>query len=282
MQESRNTPLIFDPARWPGREAVARVLGVVFVVLVVARRVLQLPEWPGYIAEVRGLQPWFAKLAFLPPTILSPAFDLEIRYTWLGYSRPRILTLWSLELLLWTVETALLVGYALVWLTRPPAKGVARGFLQTAFPMLLVILPFLIVMMPYTYNRWIPEKAALHLGGLYAINAVLIAAGVLNMVGLFAMRKSFAIMAEARVLVRSGPYRWVRHPMYLAHFVIFFCCLLLRFQAATAVLYVVFIVGQVARARIEERKLTESFPEYEEYRRKTGMFLPRGRMANHE
>lgn len=275
MQESRNTPLIFDASRWPAREAIARVLGVVFVVLVVARRILQLPDWPGYIAEVRWLQPWFAKLSFLPPSILMPPFDLEIRYTAVGYARRQILTLWSLELLLWIVETALLLGYALVWLTRPHAKGVAKGFLQTAFPMLLVILPFLIVMMPYTYNRWLPEKAGLHLAGLYAINTVLIAAGVLNMIGLFAMRKSFAIMAEARVLVRDGPYRWVRHPMYLAHFVIFFCCLLLRFQAATVVLYIVFIAGQTARARIEERKLTETFPEYAEYRKTTGMFFPK-------
>src|SRR6187455_1576979 len=72
VQETRNTPLIFDASRWPAREAIARVLGVVFVVLVVTRRVLQLPDWPGYIAEVRWLQPWFAKLSFLPPAILMP------------------------------------------------------------------------------------------------------------------------------------------------------------------------------------------------------------------
>lgn len=275
MSENQNTPLIFDASRWPAREAVARVLGVLFVVLVVARRVLQLPDWPGYIEEVRWLQPWFAKLSFLPPKLLLPAFDLDYRYGALGYSRSQIVTLWSLELLLWLVETFLLLGYALVWLTRPPAKGVAKGFLQTLFPLLLVILPFLIVMMPYTYNHWVPEKAGLHLAGLYVINGVLILAGLLNIAGLAAMRKSFAIMAEARVLVRSGPYRWVRHPMYLAHFVIFFCCLLLRFQAATAVLYVLFIAGQIARARIEEKKLTETFPEYEEYRGRTGMFVPR-------
>jgi protein-S-isoprenylcysteine O-methyltransferase Ste14 len=269
--------LIFDPSRWPAREAISRVLGVIFVALVIARRVLQLPDWPGYIAEVRGLQPWFAKLSFLPQGLLLPPFDLELRYTWYGYSRPQILTLWSLELLLWIVETTLLLGYAVVWLTRPHAKGVAKGFLQTAFPLILVLLPFGIVLTPYTYNRWLPEKAGLHLAGLYAINTVLIAAGALNMVGLVAMRKSFAIMAEARVLVRSGPYRWVRHPMYLAHFVIFLCVMLLRFSPVTLALYVVFIAGQIARALIEERKLLETFPEYAEYRSRTGMFLPKRR-----
>jgi protein-S-isoprenylcysteine O-methyltransferase Ste14 len=68
--------------------------------------------------------------------------------------------------------------------------------------------------------------------------------------------------------------------MYLAHFIIFLCVALLRFAPLTLALYAVFIVGQVARARIEERKLTEAFPEYEEYRRRTGMFLPRRRIAN--
>jgi protein-S-isoprenylcysteine O-methyltransferase Ste14 len=28
--------------------------------------------------------------------------------------------------------------------------------------------------------------------------------------------RSFSIMAEARQLVTSGVYRWVRHPLYLA------------------------------------------------------------------
>ena len=82
-------------------------------------------------------------------------------------------------------------------------------------------------------------------------------------------------MAEARVLVRSGPYRWVRHPMYLAHFVIFLCVTLLRFAPLTLALYMVFIAGQIFRATIEERKLTEAFPDYEPYRGKTGMFFPK-------
>jgi len=259
----------------PRRELWAKIGGCLLVVALVSTRFLQLPRWPGYIREVRGLQPWFDKLSFLPPALMPRAFDLEVSYTWFGYSRGQILTLWGLQLSLWILETGLLLGYALVWITRPAATSPAKGFKEAVLPLLLVVLPFAIVSRPYTYNSWIPEKAGLHLGGLYAINAVLILAGILNIVGLAAMRKSFAIMAEARVLVTTGPYRRVRHPMYLAHFLIFLCVLLQRFAPPTLALYVVFVLGQVVRARIEERKLAQSFPEYEEYRRRTGMFFPK-------
>lgn len=259
----------------PARELWAKIGGCLLVAALTATRVLQLPRWPGYIAEVRWIQPWFAKLSFLPPALMPPAFDLDFAYLAQGYSRSQILTLWWLQLSLWCLETALLLGYALVWITRPAATSPAKGFKETILPLLLVLLPFGLVSQPYTYNSWIPEKAAIHLGGLYAINIVLILSGVLNIVGLAAMRKSFAIMAEARVLVTTGPYRRVRHPMYLAHFLIFLCVLLQRFAPLTVALYIVFVAGQVVRARIEEGKLTATFPEYEDYRRRTGMFLPR-------
>lgn len=256
----------------PLRERLAKIGGCLLVAALVASRIFQLPNWPGYIAEVRWAQAWFAKL---PPGLLAPAFDLEARYSFFGYSRGQILTLWGLQFSLWMLETGLLLGYALVWLTRPAATTLAKGFRETVYPFLLVVLPFAIVLMPYTYTTWMPENATTHLAGLYAINLLLILAGLLNIIGLAALRRSFAIMAEARVLVTTGPYRRVRHPMYAAHFLIFLCVLLQRFAPLTLGLYVAFVVGQVLRARIEERKLAATFPEYEEYRRRTGMFFPR-------
>ncbi|HZE98752.1 MAG TPA: isoprenylcysteine carboxylmethyltransferase family protein [Planctomycetota bacterium] len=258
----------------PRRELLAKIGGCLLVVALIANRILQLPGWPGYVREVRGLHSWFDGLPGA-----APALDLEARYTAFGYARSQVVTLWSLQLSLWILETGLLLGYALVWVTRPAATSAARGFRETVFPLLLVLLPFGIVTRPYTYPRWIPENASLHLGGLYAINLLLILAGVLNIVGLAALRKSFAVMAEARVLVLGGPYRWVRHPMYLAHFLIFLCVLLQRFAPLTLGLYMAFVAGQILRARIEERKLAETFPEYGEYRRTTGMFFPKLRRA---
>jgi len=256
----------------PLRELLAKIGGCLLVAALIAGRIFQLPSWPGYIAEVRWTQAWFAKL---PPRLLAPAFDLETSYSFFGYTRGQILTLWGLQASLWMLETALLLGYALVWLTRPAATTLAKGFRETLYPFLLVILPFVIVLRPYTYSQWMPENATAHLGGLYAINILLILAGSLNIIGLVALRRSFAIMAEARVLVMTGPYRWVRHPMYAAHFMIFLCVLLQRFAPLTLGLYVVFVAAQIFRARIEERKLAATFPEYEDYRRRTGMFFPK-------
>ena len=265
---------IFDPDRIPGREILSRVFGCLAVGAFVIRRILQLPGWPGYIEEVRWAEAWFAKLSFLPSRLIAPAFDLDRWYAQFHYSHGQIRTLWWTQLLIWIVETGILLAYILALLTRTRAKSVAKGFLETVFPLILAGLPFVIVVTGYTYDQWFPESSRMHLTGLYLIGALLIAAGATNVIGVLTLRPAFTIMTEARVFVRSGLYRFVRHPLYAAHFVIYFCYTLLHFHAATAALYVAFVAGQTLRARIEERKLAAVFPEYEEYRRTTGMFLP--------
>lgn len=79
-----------------------------------------------------------------------------------------------------------------------------------------------------------------------------------------------------RHLITDGPYRWVRHPLYLA------ACLEaaaipLLFQAPLALVtaILVFIPLEVYRARFEEHFLTETFGEaYRRYRRQTPGFIP--------
>jgi protein-S-isoprenylcysteine O-methyltransferase Ste14 len=270
-----NDLAIFDPARWPAREILARTFGCLAVSAFLIRRILQLPSFPGVIAEVRWAQPWFAQFSQLPSFLTAPTFDLEIYYSYYGYAREQIRALWTMRALIWLVETGILLAYIVAFLTRKKARSVARGFMETVFPLLLGLLPFTIVMTNYTYHEWFPERSRAHLNGLYAVNAVLIAGGAANVIGLLMLRPAFTIMSEARVFVRSGLYRFIRHPLYASHFVIYLCYTLLHFHAATAALYVAFVVGQTLRARIEERKMSAVFPEYEEYRRTTGMYFPR-------
>jgi protein-S-isoprenylcysteine O-methyltransferase Ste14 len=266
---------VFDPSRWPARETVARVLGCVTIGSFWIRRFLMLPSWPGYIRDVDWARPYFAKLAFLPEFLLARPVDLEGRYAYFGYTVQQVRILWSLELLVWVTEMAILSAYIAGFLTRAGAKSVARGFMQSVFPLLVAGLPFAIVLTRTSYPQWVPEYSSPHLQGLYAIQVVLIAAGALNVAGLIALRKAFAVMSEARVFVREGVYSVIRHPLYLAQFGIYLCCTLLHLQLWTLTVYVAFVAGQTLRARIEERKLASVFPEYEGYRRATGMFFPK-------
>jgi protein-S-isoprenylcysteine O-methyltransferase Ste14 len=278
---------IFDPGRWPAREVVSRIIGSVAVSTFILRRILQLPSWPGYIAEVRWAQAWFAKLSFLPKVMITAPFDLEADYAPLGFTHDQVRTLWILSFLVWLAETGILLGYLLALLTRERAQSVAKGFMQTLFPLLLAGLPFAVVMTNYTFHQWFQQRPRQLMVGLYAVNAILFAGAALNATGVLTLRRGYTIMSEARVFIRRGIYRWIRHPMYASHFVIYLGYTLLHFHAATVVLYFAFVAGQTLRARIEEGKMTAVFPEYAEYKRTTGMFFPRiigveTRITNHE
>jgi protein-S-isoprenylcysteine O-methyltransferase Ste14 len=69
-------------------------------------------------------------------------------------------------------------------------------------------------------------------------------------------------------LVETGPYRVLRHPIYVGG-MLFFAGLSLAFSAWGLLLTGVLALFWVAKARLEERHLLERFPEYAEYRRRT-------------
>jgi protein-S-isoprenylcysteine O-methyltransferase Ste14 len=83
-------------------------------------------------------------------------------------------------------------------------------------------------------------------------------------------------------LVTTGVYRWVRHPLYTSIIWMFYgTCLVYLNLAALMAVTIVFLPFMVHRARQEERLLLEKFPEYRDYRKLTGMFIPKpaGRMG---
>ena len=282
MLRRLNDLTIFDPGRVPGREILARVIGCTAFLAFVFRRVMQLPDWPGVLPGMTWLETLPERFSFLPKALLVQPFDVMTYYRYHGYTDGQITTLWSLELSVWVMETGILLAYVVALLTRDRAQSVARGFMQTVFPLLMAGLPFVVVMSSYTYRDWFPVRSPSHRIGLYAVNALLFAGGAFNVIGILTLRRAFTVMAEARVLIRSGIYRHIRHPLYAAHFLIYACYTFLHCHVVTVVLFVVFVGGQTLRATIEERKLTETFPDYEEYRRKTGMFFPRLRGKNPE
>ena len=87
--------------------------------------------------------------------------------------------------------------------------------------------------------------------------------------------RSFAMLVSVRKVVATGPYAYVRHPIYLGY-AIDLCGLLLgNFSPAMLLLGAGFIAFLVIRARLEEDMLSATDEAYRESVARTGFLLPR-------
>lgn len=77
-------------------------------------------------------------------------------------------------------------------------------------------------------------------------------------------------------LVTSGPYRWVRHPLYTIGSSVFLALGMIADNWFIALLGVLAFIAMAIRTPKEEANLIAKFgPEYREYMQRTGRFLPR-------
>ncbi len=84
-------------------------------------------------------------------------------------------------------------------------------------------------------------------------------------------------LSEEQELVTSGPYRWVRHPMYTAFLVIGFGFWFLSANGLVGLIYFSTLLLMVwTRLPAEEEMMVERFGErYRAYQKTTGSLLPR-------
>src|SRR5262249_4210015 len=125
--------------------------------------------------------------------------------------------------------------------------------------------PWLVAMQSHTIDDW----------RVLAISDLLMLIGVgFTIYSLGTLGRCFGLAAEARGLVTGGPYRWVRNPAYVAEFLTVLGMPLPLLSPLTITIFVLFIVLQLRRITLEERVLSATFPEYDDYRRRTPALIP--------
>ena len=184
--------------------------------------------------------------------------------------------------------SATIVLFLSSYVLRKKPVRFPEGFRETLFPLVCAALPLVIyhsvellryVPVQNRYYNVIVDFFGLSDNALFRWNVVsmllVLAGNGITLLGMFSLRRSFSIMVEAREPVFRGLYAYVRHPLYLGEIVATAGVLVFRFSPFNAVLFVLFVLCQIVRADLEEQKLLSVFPEYKDYRRRTGAFFPR-------
>ncbi len=79
---------------------------------------------------------------------------------------------------------------------------------------------------------------------------------------------------ENAMLTKSGPYKWIRHPMYTAVLTMLLGLLLNDFSFQRLLIYGCVVLVLLFKISIEEKMLLAKFPDYKEYSTTTKRLIP--------
>lgn len=107
--------------------------------------------------------------------------------------------------------------------------------------------------------------------------------GVLSVLGVYWLFSSIgrgitptSATRRQHTLVTSGPYRWVRHPLYTIGSALYIAFGMMADNWFIVLLGILTFIVMAVRTPKEEANLIEKFgDEYREYRKRTGAFLPK-------
>jgi len=153
---------------------------------------------------------------------------------------------------------------ALVVLRRMPV-GKSQGIWPRLVALLAANLLIIVALLP---------RASLSAPALTVATLLTGGGTIAEVVILFWLGRSFTILPEARRLVTRGPYRYLRHPLYLVS-IIASIGAMMQFEQPWAFLLVAAADAlQIVRIHYEERVLRDTFPEYAPYAAQTWRLLP--------
>ena len=153
---------------------------------------------------------------------------------------------------------------ALLILTRPPATAQADGLLPR-------IAAFVGTYLPWTITFFGKSEQAL--ANLTSTACVLVGM-IMMLVTVRHLGRAFSLVPQARSVVQTGPYRWIKHPLYLAEEIAILGLVLQYLTPVTVIVFVLHIGVQVCRIVYEEDLLRRNCPEYFSYEASRWRLVP--------
>jgi protein-S-isoprenylcysteine O-methyltransferase Ste14 len=229
-----------------------------------ARTLLQAPG--GYTSWRAWLSGKLLPLAIFTLFLVTNGLILPREAMQLVHDGVRLYPL--MQLLRHFLMMGFLLLVAAAYLTRTHAVARAHGFWERGFPMFVLFATF--AGMSFLGHNESAQKVPLVVVGIL----LTLIGFYFSLWALWYLRTSFGIMAEARSPVIFGPYRYVRHPLYLGESLSMLGLCLAMGTASALLFWAVWSGMQLARARIEEVKLARQFDDYKAYRDRTRFVLP--------
>lgn len=141
---------------------------------------------------------------------------------------------------------------------------------------LIIVTPFLIAFILFVFQGYFGtyESTLVTLIAGVVITTLGILGYIVSMLYLWKNWSFSASIREGHKMVKTGPYRYIRHPIYFSLILVFAGSGLL--VSNYVIILCTSIVGFVyyLRARKEEQLLKEEFPEYSKYINETKMLIP--------
>ena len=162
-----------------------------------------------------------------------------------------------------TIISLALFAFMVIVRTRPSAK--ASGVEPRVSALAGSLLVYGIVLFPRHDLSPLAESFAILLAVVGSTGAT---------IALWQLGRSFSIMAESRKLVTTGPYRFVRHPLYVTEELMMIGVFIQFASVWTALIFAAHVAFQLRRICNEEAILSTSFPEYEAYRKRAARLIP--------
>jgi protein-S-isoprenylcysteine O-methyltransferase Ste14 len=196
-------------------------------------------------------------------TIFAPALVLA----WLGISQARsVASGWSIfvaspnwtlasELARSALYAAFVLGAAIILVRNKVPRSRNANVTVVASSLVATFLMVVVSYFPSGPLLWSASVNVLQIG-----LAITVLGAALAFSSFVSLGSNFSIVPEARSLVVSGPYRVLRHPIYLAELLMIGGVAVGEVRLTTLLAALCVIALQIYRIRAEEKVLREAFP----------------------